>query len=114
MNKDDARLIDMLISANKIRAFITSISEASYLKSELLQSAIERQIFILGEAANAVTQETRDKHPQIAWRSMIGMRNILAHQYGDVDQQIVWTTASQDVPALADYLKSISVPESHT
>ena len=55
---------------------------------------------ILGEAANNLSTEVREAHPEIPWAKMIGMRNILAHRYFGIDRDIVWQVVERDLPEI--------------
>jgi uncharacterized protein with HEPN domain len=76
----------------------------------MIRSAVERQLMIVGEAANHVSEEFKEKHPEIPWRQIIGQRNVLAHEYGDIKVERVWAAATINVPALLKALESL-VPE---
>ncbi|WP_164719352.1 HepT-like ribonuclease domain-containing protein [Actinomyces viscosus] len=81
------------------------MSEEEYLSNLMLSSAVERQIEILGEALNRVRrsdQHAADKIPDL--HQIIGMRNIIAHEYGSVDGRIVWAAAKTRVPSLETVL----------
>jgi uncharacterized protein with HEPN domain len=66
----------------------------------LLQNWFLRHLQIIGEAARALPEEVRALAPEIPWSNIIGMRNILVHGYFEIDTDIVWNTATRDVPAL--------------
>jgi len=70
-----------------------------------------RRIEIIGEAARRVSQETRDKYPQIPWREMTSMRNFVIHEYDSVDIGQVWDTVQNKFPSLIEELKKIVPPE---
>jgi len=72
-----------------------------------LQDAVIRRIEIIGEASNRIDQTLRDSYPDLPWSQMIGMRNLLIHEYDDVDPEIVWTTVKQDLPGLILNLQKI-------
>lgn len=69
-------------------------------RDEQLQVALVRAIEILGEAASKLSQDFRDEHSEIPWTLIIGMRNRLVHAYFDVDNDILWTTATVSLPEL--------------
>jgi len=62
---------------------------------------------IVGEAANSVTNDFREQHPQIPWKKMIELRNRLIHGYFDINLDIVWDTVLEDLPPLVADLKKI-------
>ena len=64
------------------------------------QDAVVRQLEIIGEATKRVSKELRSKHPDIPWSDMAGMRDVLLHDYIDVDLGVVWKTASENIPDL--------------
>jgi uncharacterized protein with HEPN domain len=76
-----------------------------------VQDAVVRRIEIVGEAARRVSQETRDKYPQIPWREMTNMRNLVIHEYDSVDIKQVWDTVQNKLPPLVEELAKIVPPE---
>ena len=64
----------------------------------------------IGEAARRLSQETRDKHPQIPWREITSMRNLVIHEYDVVDIGQVWDTVQNKIPPLIEELKKIVPP----
>ena len=73
--------------------------------------ALERSMELIGEAARRVSRNLREKHPQIPWKEIIGLRNILAHEYGRVDHAQLHATAAKDVPALIAALEKLLPPD---
>ncbi len=109
-NKDAAYLWDMREAANKVVKFTTEISQSEFIEDEQTYYAVERCLEILGEAARRVSPEFQEKHPEIPWREIIGQRNILAHEYGEIDYKILYKTAKEDIPALVDILGKLLPP----
>ena len=66
-----------------------------------------RELEIIGEAARHIPPDVEAIHPQIPWRLMRDMRNVIAHEYFGVDWQIVWETAVNDLPVLVPFLENI-------
>ena len=96
---------DALQAVRALRRFTQGVSEEEYLSDLMLSSAVERQIEILGEALNSVRKsdpQTVNQIPDI--HRIIGMRNIIAHEYGSVDGQLVWAAATTHVVALETIL----------
>lgn len=69
-------------------------------RDELLQSWFLRHLQIIGEAARAIPEDIRALAPDIPWRQIAGMRNVLVHGYFEVDTDLVWDAATRDVPKL--------------
>ena len=109
-SRDAAYLWDMLEASLNVVEFVHGKTFADYKKDRLLQSAVERQIEILGEAANKVSKEFCSLHSEIPWRQIIGQRNILAHEYKDVAAKLIWQVAVSHVPALIKVLRPL-IPE---
>jgi uncharacterized protein with HEPN domain len=85
MSRDDTYLVDILESARIVLAYVGGKSWDDFYTDMQVQDAVVRRIEIIGEAARRVTQETRDKNPQIPWREMTSMRNLVIHEYDVVD-----------------------------
>ena len=66
-----------------------------------------REFEVLGEAASAISLETRHRFPQIPWKEVIGMRNQLIHAYFDIDHEIVWKTISTALPDLIPKIEEV-------
>ena len=64
----------------------------------------------MGEAARRVADEFRQQHSDLPWHQMIGMRNRIVHGYDEINWQIVWQTASRDIPDLVAKLHSLLPP----
>ena len=106
MNKHDrTRLLDMLDAARKAQAFAAGRSREDLDSDEMFAFALTRALEIIGEAAARVSQETRADLPQIPWRSIIGMRNKLIHDYIAVDYDILWVTVETELDTLISHLE---------
>ena len=66
-----------------------------------------RWIEIIGEAARGLTEELRQAYPEVPWRQMVAMRNVLIHGYFDIDVDLVWSVAENDLPKLAAQVRAI-------
>jgi uncharacterized protein with HEPN domain len=109
-NRDAGYLWDMLQAAHRLQEFTAGVSFETYLESVLLQSAVERQLEILGEAARRMSEAFRQENPEIPWSSMIGQRNVIAHQYDDIDLQQLWSVVTSDIPTLIAQLEPLIPP----
>lgn len=104
---DLAYLRDMLDACDRVSRFIAAKSIDDYRSDDLLRSAVERQVEIIGEAARRVSELFREKHPEIAWRPIIAQRHILAHEYGEIEHDLVWRVATKHIPELRAALLSL-------
>ena len=111
MQRDDAYLLDILLAARKVRAFVAGRSRRDFAFDEQLQLSVLHLIQIMGEAAGRVSAQTRDTLPGIPWASMVGMRNILVHRYWNIDLDRVWAAATISVIDLIAILGPVVPPD---
>ena len=111
MQRDEAYLLDILIEARKALKFIEGLTWEQFEQSELHQNAVIRPLEIIGEAARLVSTQTKDKHPDIPWKQMTGLRNRLIHEYSSIDSNTVWDTIKIDLPALISLVEPLVPPE---
>jgi len=88
-----------------IRTYLNAVSREAFMLSMEKQDAVLRRFEIIGEAASRLSPETQALFPDVPFRSMKGMRNIIAHDYGDVDLDQVWKTATTDLHELIHTLE---------
>jgi uncharacterized protein with HEPN domain len=108
--RDPAYLWDMLDAAMKARTYVDGVSLEGFLTSDLLQSAVERTVEIIGEAARRVSADFKQAHPEIPWAKIVAQRNVLAHEYGEVDPTRIWRLVVEDLRRLIEQLQPL-VPE---
>ena len=101
MRREELYLTDIVEAADAIQRFLVDVGQNTFLRNELLQSAVLQKLMIIGEAASRLSKEFRDKHPEIEWEDIIGFRNIAVHAYFAVEWSIVWVAATQEAPVLA-------------
>ena len=106
MSKDSAYLADILNAAQAIRRFVAGVSKEQFLANEEKYEAVNRKFEIMGEAARRLSPEARQQFPDIPWKLVTAMRNILIHDYDDVNLNVVWQTAQDDLPGLIQKLES--------
>lgn len=97
-SKDLVRLKHMLDSTEAILSFIKGKRRTSLDKDRLLLSAVLRELEIIGEAANKISDKTKKQFSHFPWKELIGMRNRLIHAYFDVDHDIIWKTVREYLP----------------
>lgn len=106
MSKDNAYLEDMLEATRAIQRFTHGVSCEAFKANEEKYEAVNRKFEIIGEAARRLSPVTQNKFPEIPWKLLTGMRNILIHDYDDVDLDVVWDTVQKDVPVLTARIES--------
>jgi uncharacterized protein with HEPN domain len=106
--RDDSAYINHIFDAIiKIEFYLSGVSYDQFLFNTLIQDGIIRQIEIIGEASNNVSDEFKASHSDIPWTDIVGMRNKLIHQYFGVDNDAVWETAKKDVPELKEKIEKL-------
>mgnify|MGYP001091562200 CR=1 FL=1 len=103
--RDAAYLWDMHDAARRALRLVEGMDFAAFAGDERTYLAIERLLENIGEAANHVSTDGQDRLPAIPWQGIIGMRNVLAHRYGAIDQSRVWKVVSEELPKLAAELE---------
>lgn len=104
---------DMLECAQKVVRYTQGMSREVFFASELVYDAVLRNLEILGEAAKQVPQLLRAKYPQVDWRGIAGLRDILAHAYFALDEDTLWDIITNKVPPLIAQLMAILEQESN-
>lgn len=108
MTRDAAAcLSDMLEYARDAQTFVGTMSLEEFTADRKTQFAVLRALEVIGEAAKRVPQDVQEKYPDIPWRQIIGMRNIVAHDYLGIRLSRVFETASAFVPDLINRLPAI-------
>ncbi len=107
--KDMGRLWDMLDAARAVLEFMSDLRFDEFLSDRRTRNAVERNLEIIGEAARRVSQPTRDQYQNIPWRSIIGVRNVLAHEYGEIRYEILWCIIEDKLGPLIQQLEAMGV-----
>jgi uncharacterized protein with HEPN domain len=92
--RDAAYLWDIVDAAQRAREFVAGLNYHQYQKDRKTQMAVERAVEIIGEAARRISTDFQQAHQEIPWRNMIALRNVLAHEYGEIKQEIIWQIAT--------------------
>ena len=104
MRRDEERLDDIRGAARMAIKFLAGRQQGDLLVDEVLAAALTQKIIVIGEAAGAVTVDTKARLPKVPWNLMIGMRNVVVHAYWEIDRTELWRTVNDDLPAVIDAL----------
>ena len=99
-SRDKERLAHILEAITVIENGLGTYPKDELLDKPLLYYGLVKQIEIIGEAANLLTHEFRDSHNEVNWRPIVGMRNVLVHDYIHISKEMLWATITQDIPTL--------------
>ncbi len=110
MKSERVYLQHMLEAIALIEGYIEEKSFEDLLNAPLLQDGLVRQLTIIGEAARRVSTSFKEAHPEIPWGSIVGQRNVLAHEYGEVLIERIWLVAINRIPELIQLLDPLIPP----
>ncbi len=105
---DHASLLDLLKAARLVTVFVEGMDEAGFSQDAKAVSAVHYQLMIVGEAVKRLSEPFRGAHPGIPWKKISGMRDVLIHDYGDVDLGEVWRTATVAIPLLISQVEPLA------
>jgi uncharacterized protein with HEPN domain len=105
MRDYNERLLDILEAIENIEKY-ASFGHEAFEHDELIQTWIVHHLQIIGEAASALSDCFREKYPEVPWSKIIGMRNILIHNYFSIDVDVVWAVVVNDIPDLKQKIKN--------
>jgi uncharacterized protein with HEPN domain len=104
---DKARLNHIWDAIIEVETYLLSSDLDEFMRNSMMRFACIKQMEIIGEAANHISDETKTKFSDIEWAQIIGMRNVFVHEYFGVDSQIVWEIIKNDLPILKKRIHEI-------
>ncbi len=98
-------LEDILEAIGKIRAYTAGMSADSFAADNKTLDAVLRNLEVIGEAVKCIPGDIRAQHPQVEWKKMAGLRDILIHQYFGIDAEIIWDVVQNKLPELEKQMR---------
>jgi uncharacterized protein with HEPN domain len=100
-------LHDILECMNRIETYTEGVNYDSFCCNQMLIDAVIRNLEIIGEACRNIPDEIRREYPEVPWKKMIGLRNILIHEYFGVDESIVWEITQKNFKETKPYVLKV-------
>jgi uncharacterized protein with HEPN domain len=107
MPRDQESLIDIERAARRVLRYANGVNRAELENNDEKVSAILYQITIIGEATKRLSLDVRQQHPEISWREIAGMRDVIVHEYDQVDLDVVWDVIQNKLPELLILLQPL-------
>ncbi len=98
-------VLDMLEAIEKIERYTSGQTYETFVVHDMMLDAVVRNLEIIGEAARHIPEELRRKYPDVDWRRVVGFRNVVIHEYFDVDPEIVWVIVTRHLHHLKTVLE---------
>lgn len=106
--KDNTFYLRHILDAiETIEMHLAGLSYDGFKNSRLLYDATLMEFIVMGEQAVALTDEFKEKHPNVPWHKMVGMRNEISHAYYRIKPRVVWNTYKEELPQLKKYVQEI-------
>ena len=107
--RDELFLHDIHQACDKVLRFTSGLEREQFLSDEKTYDAVLRNLEIIGGAAKHVSEEARARFPAIEWRKIAAFRDIVAHEYFGLDNEILWDVIQTQIPILAEKLRQINL-----
>lgn len=105
---DETYISHIAEAIEKIEGYVGELTYEQFLKDNKTLDAVIRQLEIIGEVANNISEEFQNAHPELPWSKIISMRNRLIHEYFGVNEEIVWDTIEKKLPVLKKQIEELS------
>lgn len=110
MKDDKVYMAHIMEAVEKIERYSAGKTYEDLLSDSLLQDGLARQLQIIGEACKQLPKNIKDDNPNVPWKAIAGMRDVLVHQYAGIDHKAVWDAVKNDVPELKKAVEKLLAP----
>jgi len=107
MKSNTKYLMHIREAIESIEEYIDAATYEQFTSNKMMVDAVVRELAIIGEASNNLSEEFREQHSDILWRRMKDMRNFLIHEYFGVNLKVVWDTCKTDLPLLKAFIEKV-------
>ena len=104
---DEIRLKHILDAIEEIEKYLLEVDFPIFIENSMMRFACIKQMEIIGEASNHISDELKSKFTDVEWAQIVGMRNVFAHEYFGIDSSLVWEIIKNDIPELKEKVKLI-------
>ena len=111
MRREELYLRDIVEASESIRAFLGGVTQETFLRNDLLQSAVLQKLMLIGDAAAHVSSTLQAKYPEVPWRRVVAFRNYAIHEYFGVNWSYAWVAATEDSPQLEEQVRAVLAAE---
>ena len=100
-------LEDILPATTKIRQYTAGLSPAAFAGDAKTLDAVVRNLEVIGEAAKTIPEAIRAQHPEVEWKKLVGLRNILIHEYFGIDAELIWDIIQNKLATLEKQIRAM-------
>lgn len=110
MNRDKFRLIHIIEAAEQLLELYKLKETETPTAAQRTRLAVERLLSVIGEAARNLSEPLKNDHPEIPWAQMVGLRNVLIHEYFRIEDEVLWNVMDKEIPVILERVKAILGP----
>jgi uncharacterized protein with HEPN domain len=107
MSRDKDSLLDIINAARQVLSYMSQVEWVEFTSNSEKQDAVLYRILVMGEATKRLSDEFRAQHPEISWKQIAGMRDVIAHEYDQLDLEVVRDVMQVKIPQLLPQLEQI-------